>query len=366
MDINKTLSDIYYNPKTGFKTGERLLKEARKTLPNISQKQIRAWLNSQEERQINKYNNRPIYFKITAPPDYYQMDITFLPQLKAKNKGYSAMLCMVEIATRKAYVVPLKTKSEGEIAEAINKLVKQLKPKAITTDNGSEFTNKTVQALFKKNNIIHYKTQPGDKYTLSIVERFNRTVKNYLRRYFTANNTYEWINVIDDIVENYNNSYQNGIHNAPNEVTDAEVEQVRAEAIIHNADAKAKVGIDVGDIVRTKYKKTIFDKENEVFSKGLYEVVEIVGYKYKLKSQESGEVLKTLFGINSLQKVKDVVQNPLKVEGPDKKQVVKEYKTKQKVKKEGLDEANVIQGRPKRNKVVSKKWDDFVMGSKKK
>jgi hypothetical protein len=127
----------------------------------------------------------------------------------------------------------------------------------------------------------------------------------------------------------------------------------------------------VGDIVRTKYKKTIFDKENEVFSKGLYEVIEIVGYKYRLKSQESGEVLKTLFGINSLQKVKDVVKRAPQrgvVQKEDKKQVVKEYKTRQKVKKEGLDETNVIQreGRPKRNAVDSKKWEQYVLGSKEK
>jgi len=74
---------------------------------------------------------------------------------------------LIEIASRKAYIIPLKTKNEKEIYEAINKLINKIKViKAITSDNGKEFTYKKVESLFIKNNIKHYFGQADDKRTL--------------------------------------------------------------------------------------------------------------------------------------------------------------------------------------------------------
>lgn len=50
-------------------------------------------------------------------------------------------------------------------------------PMRITSDNGKEFMNAAVQALFRAKSIQHYTTQVGDKRTTGLVERFNRTVR---------------------------------------------------------------------------------------------------------------------------------------------------------------------------------------------
>ncbi len=361
---NDLLKSIYYNPKTGFKSENRLYKEAHKRDERIRMIDVRNFLKRQEEYQINTIDNRNLLFKINAPPGYYQMDLTFYPQITKANNGYSGMLCLIEIATRKAYIVPVKTKTETEISDAIKKLIDKIKSvKAITSDNGSEFVNKKVEKLLKDNNITHYLGQAEDKRTLSIVERFNRTIKNYLRKYFTAYNTYKWIDVIDDILDNYNNSYHSSIKTSPNDISLKQVERNYTDNIIHNAEVRSKMKIKIGDYVRTLNSKTIFDKEGERYSKIVYLVVGIDGNKYEIKNEKTDNVLQKQYGINELSKINNVfdvfeTQNESK-----KEEVVKEHKTNVKVRKEGLDvipKEQVSVGRPKRNAVDMEKWRKMI------
>jgi hypothetical protein len=46
-------------------------------------------LKKQEEYQINTIDNRNLLFKINAPLGYYQMDLTFYPQIAKANNGYT-------------------------------------------------------------------------------------------------------------------------------------------------------------------------------------------------------------------------------------------------------------------------------------
>jgi len=358
---NDLLKSIYYNPKTGFKSENRLYKDAHKIDERIRTIDVKNFLKKQEEYQINTIDNRNLLFKINAPLGYYQMDLTFYPQIAKANNGYTGMLCLIEIPTRKAFVVPIKTKTETEISDAIKKFIDRIKPiKAITSDNGSEFVNKKVEKLFKDNNITHFLGQAEDKRTLSIVERFNRTIKNYLRKYFTAYNTYKWIDVIDDIVSNYNNSYHSSIKTSPNDITLKQVDRNYTDNIIHNAEVRSKMKIKIGDYVRTLNSKTIFDKEGERYSKIVYVVVGIVGNKYELKNEKTDNVLQKKYGINELSKINnafDVFESPN--EGR-KEEVVKEHKTDVKVRKEGLDKENIVsEARPKRSVVSKELWKDL-------
>ena len=103
-----TLKSIYYNPRTGYKTNKRLYEEVKKVDNKISLKDVLDFMKKQEEYQINKRNDyaKKYQFKITAPIGYYQMDLTFFNKLGAENKNYTIMLCAIEIATRKGYIIP--------------------------------------------------------------------------------------------------------------------------------------------------------------------------------------------------------------------------------------------------------------------
>ena len=71
-------------------------------------------------------------------------------------------------------------------------------PKKLQTDQGKEFFNKTFQNLMKKHNIIHFATGTGQK--AAVCERFNKTLKTKMWRYFTAFNTRKYTDRVQEMV----------------------------------------------------------------------------------------------------------------------------------------------------------------------
>ena len=63
-----------------------------------------------------------------------------------------------------------------------------------------------------------------------VVERFNRTFKSKMYKYFTANNTKIWIDIIDDLLYNYNKSYHRSI-----QMTQAEASLVKNSKVVYNS-----------------------------------------------------------------------------------------------------------------------------------
>ena len=54
--------------------------------------------------------------------------------------------------------------------------------------------------------IAHKTNEVGDHNVLGIVDRFVQTLKNKIYKYFTKNSDSKWIDKIDKITENYNNT----------------------------------------------------------------------------------------------------------------------------------------------------------------
>ena len=217
--------------------------------------------------------------------------------------------------------------------------------KAVTTDNGSEFLNKVVQDIFKDNKIKHYLCQVGDHNKMGMIERFNRTIKNYLRRYFTSHKTYNWVDVIDDFLYNYNNSFHSSIDAEPASITKEQIDRARSDAIQFNAYVRDALKININDRVRVKLNRNKFDKEGEYWSKGMYTVMGLVGNKYRVISNETGDVPNKLYSINELQEVKagPYIYKPEVVD--ERPQVIKKHKQKVILKKEGIEPSNIVEGK---------------------
>ena len=65
-------------------------------------------------------------------------------QLTSKfNKGFRFLLCVIDIFSKYAWVVPLKDKKGVSIVDAFQKILNDLdrKPNKIWADKGSEFYN---------------------------------------------------------------------------------------------------------------------------------------------------------------------------------------------------------------------------------
>ena len=89
------------------------------------------------------------------------------------------------------------------MVEALETIVDEgRKPVRLQTDKGKEFYNTTVQTWLKQQGIQHFSTEGDAK--ASVVERFNRTIKQRLYRYFTAANTLEFESHLQELVDGYN------------------------------------------------------------------------------------------------------------------------------------------------------------------
>ena len=95
-----------------------------------------------------------------------------------------------------------------------------------------------------------------------VIERFNRTLKNKMYKYFTANNTYKYVDVLPDLINEYNNHKQSTIKMTPTEASMKYNEKVIQNDVYSIHDKTIyKSKFMVGDRVSiSKYKRTLFDK----------------------------------------------------------------------------------------------------------
>ena len=176
------------------------------------------------------------------------------------------------------------------------------KPKLVWSDKGTEFYNKHVQAL-----VTLYSTENEEK--SCIVERFNRTLKNRMFHYFTANNTYRYIDVLQDMVTHYNNSKHSSIKMTPMQASlpenEAQVYLNLYDDVIHDTSEWPKPKFAVGDKVRITKKKRTFEKgyfpnwTEEIFTISTIQNTSPITYKI---SDMNGEEITGTFYEQELQK----------------------------------------------------------------
>lgn len=340
------LQKIYYNPKEGLIGAMPLFEKAKIVDPNIKFSQVKKWLNSQNVNQIhrektNRINYLPIF---SNTPDSYQIDLTFIPKFKKINRGYEMMMTCININTRLGFVYKLKNKKETY--EAIKQFIIDAKPKTIT----SEFINKNVKKLMESNGIKYIQVQAGDKHKMGKVERFNRTIKERLNRYFTIIDRPIWYDVIDDIINNYNNTVHSGIGLTPNSVTPQDEEKIiNLEMLKTQAILKARHknnNIIEGSLVRLPIKKKIFDKGEPRFTSTQYVVKEVsnLGNSVRVIGKD------TLYKVEDVQLVKNsigIVQDRTNI-----KNIVKENKIERQLKDLNIDQNNILQEkRQRKNKI---------------
>ncbi|XP_032235740.2 uncharacterized protein LOC116617271 [Nematostella vectensis] len=91
----------------------------------------------------------------------------------------------------------------------------------------------------------------------SVVERFNRTFKGSMWRYFTHHETRRYLDILPDLVTNYNHSYHRSIRKAPAEVvTPGDAQEVWATLYPEAPWAEAITGEKETTTTREKKKKS--------------------------------------------------------------------------------------------------------------
>ena len=90
-------------------------------------------------------------------------------------------------------------------------------PQSVIFDEGLEFYNKHVNMLFAQYNIHFNSIRTTTK--AGAAERAIRTIKAQIWKYFTENGSKNWKNILEDVQDNYNNTYHRIVKRKPNKVT---------------------------------------------------------------------------------------------------------------------------------------------------
>ena len=175
--------------------------------------------------------------------------------LSTYSKGIRFLLCVIDIFSKYAWVVPLKDKKGISIVKAFQIISKQSnsrKPNKIWVDKRSEFYNAYFKKWLRDNDVVIYSTHNEGKSV--VAERFIRTLKSKIYKYMTSISKNVYIDKLDDIVDEYNNIYHTTIKMKPADVKDNTY--INVDKKINNKDPKFKVG----DHVRISKYKSIFAK----------------------------------------------------------------------------------------------------------
>jgi hypothetical protein len=199
---------------------------------------------------IKKFNRREV--KTFYINDIWSADIADLSNISKFNDGYKYLLTIIDIYSRYTFVFPLKDKTSKSVLNCF-KTIKQY-PKNLWIDKGGEFLSKEFKSFCKEKDINIYHTYGESKAVF--IERFNRTLKNRITQYMIENNTSKYINALDDIVDNYNNTIHSKTKLTPESIykDGQEYENMVYEGLENKPKYK------VGDYVRISRVKKTFEK----------------------------------------------------------------------------------------------------------
>ena len=209
--------------------------------------------------------------------DVWGMDLIELQTLAKKNSGYKYILMIIDIFSKYGWALPLKTKTGKEVATALKTIFKKEKPSKVWVDRGKEFYNTYVSKVLKENNIKIYSTHNDEK--CSVIERWNRTIKTQLWKYFSANGVQKYTNILQPLIDKYNTTKHRSIGMTPSDArkpsnyTQVFKNLYFRKVQLRNKEPKYKVG----DKVRITIKKNLFEKGFTVnWSDKIYTVTEIL------------------------------------------------------------------------------------------
>ena len=161
------------------------------------------------------------------------------------NKVFRFLLCVIDIFSKYAWVIPLKDKKGASIVSPFQKILNksERKPNKIWVDKGNEFYNSSFKKLLKDNGTEMYSTHNEGKSV--VTERFIRTLKTKIYKYMTSIWKNVYIDKLINIVDEYNNTYHRTVKMKPVDVKDNT--SIDFEEKVNDRDPKFKVG----DHVRT-------------------------------------------------------------------------------------------------------------------
>ena len=314
--MNDILSNIYYSARnpSSFSGVDKLFREAKSRISTIKREDVKKWLSGELVYSLHKpikkrFKRNPII--VEKINENFQADLVDMKEFSKINGGYNFILTVIDVFSKRAWAVPLKNKTSRAVTDGMEIVLKEAKPIKLQTDRGKEFENKDFKNLMKKYNINHFTTKNVD-IKCAVIERFNRTLKNKMFKYFTRTGKRKYIDILPQLINSYNDTYHRTIKMAPNQVKTSEEKKIFKN--IYGYENKRailkkfkKPLLKTGDDVRKKYDMKILDRgyypnwtdQTYKIDKSIKNVEKPL---YKIKSS-TGQLLERRFYPEEIQKI---------------------------------------------------------------
>jgi hypothetical protein len=306
------LYQIYYDCTRSpacFSSFNNVLAEAEKY--GISKEEVRDFLEEQEPYTLHRARVRrfPRRRIVTAWMDYdWQADLLDFKHLRKHNDNHPSALICIDVLSKYGWCQPLKNKKPQTVYVALEKIMQESgrRPVRICTDRGLEFSPSFFTKPLDENYQIRHFYAPNSDVKAAVVERYARTVKERLWKYFTKTGSLRWLEALPKIVDAVNHTVTRTHGLRPIDVNQ-ENEGLVWIKLYGKELKKRKLGLnqrpfkfDVGDQVRIAIQKKTLEKGYMPnFTLEIFEVTERRGgpqpHLYLVKSSEDGEQIEGTF-----------------------------------------------------------------------
>ncbi|XP_067217348.1 uncharacterized protein [Linepithema humile] len=315
------LEKLYYDPEhyAGYSAVDNLFRAA-----NLSRNNVARWLEAQDAYTLHRPLRRKfprMHYNVTNIDDLWEADLIELRNLKSYNDGYAYLLVIIDVLSKYVWVEPLRDKTSNSVMGAFQCVLSRSNgrvPVYLQTDKGKEFVGRPLQKLLEEND-IRFRVARNPDVKAAIVERFNRTLKERMWRYFTHKNTRRYIDVLQNIVNAYNHTRHSSTRMQPYVVM-RENARIARENITRQwrsnddeaNEKRRKAKYHVGDLVRISRAKVVFEKGYEArWSEEIFRIHRILDWRkprvYEL-SDLAGEVIDGIFYEQELARVEKNLQ----------------------------------------------------------
>lgn len=286
--MNKELQSLWES--SGFVGGRKLYQIAKSKNLKVTFKEVDEFVKSQDTAQVHKpvKVEKKKFQPITTPfPKFeMQMDLADMSNYSRQNKGNKWILMVIDIFSRRAFAVPIKSKRPVDVLEGMKDVFEKFGyvPAVIRTDDGNEYKH-VVNSYLKEKKIQRVVSKSEDHRVFGVIDSFTKNLKTALQKYMTEHNTAKWLDYLKIYITGYNDRPHDSLKgDTPNGA------EKHTETTLQTQIEKINVvesGLKVGDDVRTKLKKNIHSKGYERnWSIRTYKIKEIEGNRYTLSNDQ--------------------------------------------------------------------------------
>jgi len=250
---------------------------------------------------VKKYPKRRI---VTLGIDeLWAADLVIMDKYASENDNYKYMLNVIDTFSKYAWSEPLTRKSGSHVTQAFKVIIKRAykcghkPPNLLHVDKGCEFVNKEFKSTLESYNIKMYHTENEQK--SAIVERFNRSLNELMKVQFEVRQSYRWVDILQGLIQQYNNRVHRTICMKPSEVTSEFEDDLKRMYDKQMPSPTGRPKLKVGDRVRITAKKDCFaNKYKRNWTREIFIVFKVLNTSpitYRIRDQNGEEVLGSFY-----------------------------------------------------------------------